>query len=161
MIREGTRDDIPRCAEIIADSLLWRTYNRTVEDAASGIESTFIPGSRMLVYEEDGDTLGFVILYERGVFGEYGYIRLIGVDSACRGKGIGGLLLDAAEEYLFTLRPWVFLTVTEFNTGAQRFYYRRGYEKIGEIPDYRRPGIAEHMLLKRKDRTLPGTSPAQ
>lgn len=159
MIREGTRADIQRCAEIIADSLLWRTYGRTVADAASSIESTFIPGSRMLVYDEDGAAAGFVILYERGVFGEYGYIRLIGVDASRRGKGIGGLLLDAAEELLFTVRPWVFLTVTEFNTDAQRFYFRRGYEKIGEIPDYRRPGVAEYMLLKRRDRAVPGTSP--
>jgi ribosomal protein S18 acetylase RimI-like enzyme len=152
MIREGSRQDVRRCAEIIADSLLWRTYNRTIDDAAVSIESTFIPGSTLLVYEENGRINGFIILYERGVFCEYGYIRLIGVDSGYRGKGIGAALLTAAEERLFPINPLVFLTVTEFNTGAQRFYSRMGYEKIGEIPDYKHPGIAEYLLMKRKNR---------
>jgi ribosomal protein S18 acetylase RimI-like enzyme len=152
MIREGARTDIPRCAEIISDSLIWRTYDRTFADAVAAIEGSFPPDSHLWVHETDGMVDGFVIAYERGMFGEYGYIRLIGVDSARRGTGIGTELLAAAEEFLFTLRPWVFLTVTEFNTDAQRFYSRLGYRKIGEIPDYRRPGIAEFMLLKRRDR---------
>ena len=106
----------------------------------------------MWVYETGGMVTGFVIAYERGMFGEYGYIRLIGVDAARRGTGIGTALLATAEEHLFALRPWVFLTVTEFNTDAQRFYSRLGYAKIGEIPDYRRPGIAEFILMKRRER---------
>lgn len=152
MIREGTRGDIPRCAEIIADSLLWRTYDRTLEDAVAAIEGSFPPDSRMWVSESGGIVTGFVIAYERGMFGDYGYIRLIGVDAARRGAGVGSRLLAAAEEHLFALRPWVFLTVSEFNTDAQRLYSRRGYERIGAIPDYRRPGIAEFMLMKRRDR---------
>ena len=98
MIREGTRDDIRRCAEIITDSLIWQTYNRTVDDAITAIEGSCIPGSRRWVYESEGRVVGFVIAYERGMFGEYGYIRLIGVDAAQRGKGIGTALLATAEE---------------------------------------------------------------
>lgn len=153
MIRTGGWSDVSRCAEIISDSPLWRNYGRTRDDALAAVECAFLPGARMLVAGEGDETLGFIILYERGVFGEYGYIRLIGVDAAHRGRGIGAALLDAAEERLFALRPWVFLSVTEFNTDAQRFYSRRGYEKIGGIPDYRRPGTAEYLLMKRKDRT--------
>ncbi len=156
MIREGARPDVARCAEIIFDSLLWRFYHRTVEDAVASIESAFIPDSRLLVYEESGGIAGFVILYERGMFCEYGYIRLIGVDAGRRGNGIGAALLSAAEDRLFSLKPWIFLTVTEFNTDAQRFYFRLGYEKIGEIPDYKRSGIAEYLLMKRKDRDAAG-----
>lgn len=152
MIREGTRGDTRRCAEIITDSLLWRTYYRTVDDAVASIEGSFQPDSRRWVFETDGMVTGFIIAYERGMFGEYGYIRLIGVDAAYRGTGIGTALLTTAEDYLFTLHPWVFLTVTDFNTDAQQFYSRLGYEKIGRIPDYRRPGIAEFMLMKRYSR---------
>ena len=151
MIREGARDDIRRCAEIITDSIIWQTYDRTIDDAITAIEGSYLPGSQRWVYETDGRVTGFVIVYERGMFGEYGYIKLIGVDAAHRGTGIGTALLATAEEYLFQFRPWVFLTVTEFNTNAQRFYFRLGYVKIGGIPDCRRPGIAEFILMKRRN----------
>ena len=150
MIREGTRDDIPACAAIIADSLLWREFGRTIADAVDAVETSLIPGHRLWVHETDGRAEGFVIVYERGMMGEFGYIRLIGVSATRRGGGIGTVLLAKAEEHLFALSPFVFLTVTDFNTDARRLYERLGYERIGEIPDYRRPGTGEFLMLKRR-----------
>ncbi len=150
MIREGTRDDIPDCAAIIADSLLWREFGRTVEHAVAVLADSFNPGQRLWVHVNDGRPDGFVIAYERGMMGEFGYIRLIGVAAAKRGCGIGSSLLAAAEEHLFTLSPFVFLTVTDFNTDARRLYERLGYELVGGISDYRRQGTGEFLLLKRR-----------
>lgn len=150
MIREGSREDIPACAAIIADSLLWRGFDRTVEDAVDAVAGSFIPGHRLWIHEDCGKTDGFVIVYEHGMMGEFGYIRLIGVSAARRGGGIGTGLLAKAEEHLFALSPFVFLTVTDFNIDARRLYERLGYERIGEIPDYRRPGAGEFLMLKRR-----------
>ena len=150
MIREGTRDDIPACAAIIADSLLWREFERTVEQAVVVLADSFNPGQRLWVHEDEGRPDGFVISCERGMMGEFGYIRLIGVAAARRGRGIGASLLAAAEDHLFALSPFVFLTVTDFNTDARRLYERLGYELVGGIPDYRRQGTGELLLLKRR-----------
>jgi len=150
MIREGTRDDIPFCAAIIADSFLWRSFDRTVEHAVDVLTSSFAPGQRLFVHEDGGRPDGFVIVYERGMMGEFGYIRLIGVSSSKRGQGIGTRLLEAAETHLFTLSPFVFLTVTDFNTNARKLYEHLGYERIGDIPDYRRQGTSEFLYLKRR-----------
>ncbi len=150
MIRKGTRDDIPACAAIIADSPLWRGFDRTVDDAVDAVETSLIPGHCLWVHETDGSADGFVIVYERGMMGEFGYIRLIGVAASRRGSGIGTGLIAKAEEHLFALSPFVFLTVTDFNGDARRLYERLGYVRIGEIPDYRRHGTGEYLMLKRR-----------
>ena len=56
--------------------------------------------------------------------------------------------MDAAEAAILEGGPNVFLLVSEWNTRAQRFYERRGYRRIGDVPDYVRVGITEVLYRK-------------
>jgi ribosomal protein S18 acetylase RimI-like enzyme len=83
------------------------------------------------------------------MMGEFPFVRALGVRRDVRGKGIGTELLAFAEERMFRLKPLLFMLVSDFNEGAQRLYRRLGYERVGAIPDYKKPGIGEYILMKR------------
>ena len=53
-----------------------------------------------------------------------------------------------AEKRIFSETPNVFVCVSSFNKGAQRFYERLGYEVIGELRDYIISGHSEILLRK-------------
>jgi ribosomal protein S18 acetylase RimI-like enzyme len=158
-IRLFEERDLAPCAALMAATPLWQRYGVTVQSAAErlsvglrrmrepDIESS---ATRLFVAEsETGATIGFVWAVRRGAFDKSGYIPLLGVESSLRGSGAGAELLAAAEDYLRPV-PDVFLLCTDFNTGAQRFYERHGYVRVGLLPDYILPGIAE--LIYRKHR---------
>lgn len=94
----------------------------------------------------DGHLVGFVIVNMNGQF--VGYVQSICVAEAWRGQGIGSHLMDFAEGFIFKRTRNVFLLVSAFNSGAQRFYKRRGYESIGKLPDYLVRGYTEILLRK-------------
>ena len=65
-----------------------------------------------------------------------------------RGNGIGTQLLQFCEERIFNVSPNVFICVSSFNSGAQRLYYKLGYQKIGELKDFIVHGHSEILLRK-------------
>jgi ribosomal protein S18 acetylase RimI-like enzyme len=87
---------------------------------------------------------------EKGAFNRSGYIMLIGVRTEMQGHGVGRALMLAAESALFAQVADVFLLVSDFNSAAQAFYQRLGYEQVGAIPDYVMPGITELIFHKRR-----------
>jgi len=52
------------------------------------------------------------------------------------------------EQRILRDTPNVFLCVSSFNDGAQRFYGRLGYEVVGELRDLIVPGHAEILMRK-------------
>ncbi len=92
---------------------------------------------------------GFLWYVVDGAFVRSGYIMLIGIAAAWQRRGIGRLLMDAAENELFCQVADVFLLVSDFNEPAHRFYKKLGYAQVGVIPDYVTPGIAELIYRKR------------
>ena len=77
-----------------------------------------------------------------------GYIQSIGVAPEWRSRGIGRRLVAYAEERIFREAPNVFICVSSFNAGAQRFYRSLGYEAIGELKDFVVRGHSEILLRK-------------
>jgi ribosomal protein S18 acetylase RimI-like enzyme len=53
-----------------------------------------------------------------------------------------------AERRIFRHAPNVFITVSSFNSGAQRLYDRLGYDVVGELEDFIIPGHSELLLRK-------------
>ena len=150
MIREAGKEDLQACAEILADCLMWEKYERTLVDAAKFMEGEFYSGHHIWVYIESDTVIGFIGAIEQGMMSEFTYIRMLAVEKHHRGMGIGSQLLNYSEERMFSLSPLIFMMVPDFNVDAQRLYYRLGYKKVGEIPDYKKQGINEYLLLKRK-----------
>lgn len=149
-IRPFRAEDLDACAALLLALPLWRQYHVTPEAARALFLRALGGELRSQVAEESGRVVGVVVYTLRGTFDHSGYVRAVGVAEDVQGRGVGGRLMDAAEEEIFQAGPNVFLLVTSTNTGAQRFYERRGYRRVGEIPDYVRPGITE--VLYRKTR---------
>jgi ribosomal protein S18 acetylase RimI-like enzyme len=92
--------------------------------------------------------VGFVWFQVRGTFAHSGYVRWIATAPSVRGQGVGAALLRSAEARILRHGPNVFLLVSHFNRRAQCFYRALGYERVGVLRDYVRPGIHEHVYRK-------------
>jgi [ribosomal protein S18]-alanine N-acetyltransferase len=61
------------------------------------------------------------------------YMSLLTVDPDYRHTGVGNALMDYAEKLIYAQTKNVFLCVASFNTGAQKFFERRGYRSVGVL----------------------------
>jgi len=95
---------------------------------------------------EGGQLAGFVVVAMYGTF--RGYIQVLFVSPGQRGRGVGEALMDFAEKKIFARSPNVFLCVSSFNKGAQRFYRRLGYKRAGLLKDFFMTGSDELLLRK-------------
>lgn len=148
-IRPLQPGDLPACSQILLDNPLWQRYHLTRLGADQMLTAALASGATILTAQLADLVAGFVWYVERGAWDRSGYIRLIGVSPHFQGQRIGEALMSAAEARVAEHSPDMFLLVTDFNTGAQRFYQRLGYFQIGSIPDYVVPGISELIFYKR------------
>jgi [ribosomal protein S18]-alanine N-acetyltransferase len=93
-----------------------------------------------------GEPAGFLMISMQGAF--VGYVQLLGVAPAFRGRGVGKALVEYAERRIFRETPNVFICVSDFNPEAQGFYAKMGYQKVGELTDFIVAGHAEILLRK-------------
>ncbi|HEV2283560.1 MAG TPA: N-acetyltransferase [bacterium] len=142
--------DVEACAAIMSGLPLWREYGVTIREARETFTASLRGAAQVHVAEDAGRVVGFVEYLVRGTFGHSGYVWAVGVAADAQGRGVGARLMDAAEGAIFDTGPNVFLLVSASNAGAQRFYERRGYRRIGELTDYVGPGLTE--ILYRKTR---------
>jgi len=147
-IRPFRETDVETCASLMVDLPLYGRYGVTGKDARALFARTLAGASRALVAEDAGGVLGFVVYSLHGTFDHSGYVRAIGVAARAQRRGVGGRLMEAAEREIFSRGPNVFLLVSADNADARRFYERRGYREIGELPDYARAGITEVLYRK-------------
>ena len=131
------------CARMMADSEPWITLRR---DYDASLEVMSDPMREAYVALVDGEIAGFVVLLMHGVF--VGYVQSVGVAPRWRGRGIGTDLMCFAERRILRDAPNVFITVSSFNTGAQRLYERLGYDVVGELEDFIIPWHSELLLRK-------------
>jgi len=125
MIREYTPEDRKKIKHLYRDALF--------------LEPTFScyldKHYKPFVYEEDEKILGVIMLLQDylmlDVFNLY-------VDIDHRRKGIGQILLNFAEEYARKKElHGVKLETGKDNKEAQKFYLKCGYQKVGEVKNYR------------------------
>lgn len=140
--------DVAACAALMRRIPLWAQYGVTEEEARAVFRGALAGWAEVRVAERDGGVVGFVEYVLRGTFGHSGYVWALGVAPEAQGRGVGAALMDTAEDEIFRHGPNVFLLVAAGNAAAQRFYERRGYRRVGEIPDYIRAGLTE--LIYRK-----------
>src|SRR5579859_7698441 len=135
MFRALQPQDAPAVGRLMSEHPLWG--DRDHEEQSRRIARLLGRGEYGLIAEyvqdDDRGLAGFTIMSD-GTFGDHGYIRLIGIQQGLTGQGIGTRLLHEAE-ILFVQRQIrrAFLLCTDWNTAAQAFYERHGYERVGVL----------------------------
>jgi ribosomal-protein-alanine N-acetyltransferase len=137
------RREAEACAEMMAASEPWTTLGRGYEEQLRIITD---PSREVYVAVAERKVVGFVVIEMNGSF--KGYVKSICVSPGLRGRGVGSTLITYAEDRIFRETPNVFLCVSDFNVGAQRFYRRLGYETVGELRDYVVAGHSEVLMRK-------------
>lgn len=148
-----------------------RTARASDVDALAAIENAVFQGDRIsrrsfrqlieretaetLIAESEGRVAGYaIILFRKGSGVARLYSIATGLDFG--GRGIGRLLLDAAEDVAFEHgRLLLRLEVREDNARAIHVYDKAGYRKIGREADYYEDGATAW----RYEKTLRGDVP--
>ena len=97
--------------------------------------------------DQNSRALGFILLAPHGLAGSP-YIACIAVSPEAQGRSVGSQLMQFTERH-FHGRSHLFLLVSSFNSRAQQFYRRHGYEFIGELKDYVVAGHSELIFHNR------------
>lgn len=97
-----------------------------------------LPNAHLYVDEEDGEIAGFV-----GMQGDY--IAGIFVKRECRGRGVGGKLIDFLKQKHNRLQ----LSVYEKNEAAYNFYSKRGFKVVKKSIDQEK-GAADCLMEWKK-----------
>ena len=140
-------DDVPGIVRWMVELPLWKRYGVTEASASGQFSDAIQRGDLLLVSDANAEVCGFAWCARGAAFGRSDYLRLIGVRADCSGQGMGAALLGEVEAQ--TQSRDLFLLVSDFNEGAQRFYRRMGYEPIGAIPGYVLPDVTELIFRKR------------
>ena len=143
-ITRAQEAEVEWCAQLMAGTDPWITLRRDLEQCRTTLRR---PERELFVAHEAGQPVGFILTHPTGCAGS-AYIASVAVVESARGKGIGAQLLAFAERQAAG-RRFIFLCVSSFNRRAQELYYRLGYTRVGEIPDYVIDGYSELLLCKR------------
>jgi len=148
-VRPLAAAEIPALARALAGVPLMVRYGRTPEALEAALRAANARGERLLVADERGAIRGLAWFLTQGTLALGGYLRLIAMLPGAEGKGAGAALLAAFEAETSKESRHAFLLVSDFNDGAQRFYERHGYARVGALPALVLPDVAEVMYWKR------------
>jgi ribosomal protein S18 acetylase RimI-like enzyme len=141
--------DVPALAEGLSRLPLMVRYGRDAGRIAADLSRALGRGDGLLVEEADGAVRGLAWFLRAGTLAMGGYLKLVAVLPGAQGGGAGAALLDAFEAEVASESRHAFLLVSDFNEGAQRFYERHGYVRVGAVPGLVLPDVAEVIYWKR------------
>lgn len=149
-IRKARASDVDDLAAIenavfASDRISRRSFRKLIERETA----------ETLIGECDGKVAGYaIVLFRKGSGVARLYSIAVGLEFA--GRGVGRLLLEAAEDTAFEHgRMMLRLEVREDNQRAIRIYEQSGYRKIGREPGYYEDG----QTALRYEKTLRGDVP--
>jgi [ribosomal protein S18]-alanine N-acetyltransferase len=137
--------DVRFCAGFLVASEPWITLGLTLEQAVHRLTD---PAREIHVATVKEQITGVLVLFLGGTL--KGYIQILAVHPDWRSRGVGKQIIAFAEEQIFRTSPNVFLCVSSFNTRAQRFYERLGYQRVGELTNFVVKGHAEFLMRKTR-----------
>jgi GNAT superfamily N-acetyltransferase len=131
-IEIATAADAPRLAALInrafAVERFFMTRDRTTPDQ---VRALFADGIFLVV--ADGDELAACVYVERR--GDRAYVGMLAVDPSRQGRGLGGLMMDAAERRAVEVGcRGVDIRVVNLREELPSFYRARGYVERGVAP---------------------------
>jgi ribosomal protein S18 acetylase RimI-like enzyme len=148
-VRAARPGDVPKLAAGVWDLPLLRRYGASEQGLRRDLEGALARGEGLVVAAHDGEPIGFAWFLEKGAFALGGYLRLIAVRSEHQRLRLGSRLLDEVERRVAERSRATFLFVSDFNVDAQRFYERRGYQRVGTLRAFLRPDIDELVYWKQ------------
>ncbi len=134
------------CLWELWNSELGKTYFKDINETKKTFDK-IVSGENLLIAVDDDRFVGFICYSETGTFNTFPFIHLFVIAEALRGRGYGGEVLDAIESDV-RKNGRVFLLVGDFNRRAQAFYEKRGYVKVGSIPQLYDKNVTEHLMMK-------------
>jgi GNAT superfamily N-acetyltransferase len=142
--------DIPGIAALMAASVLLRRYDVTARGARVSVTEALRAGDVLLVARDGNVIVGFAWSIATRALDSAAYLRLLLVNEDRRSHGVGAALLVRTERAARAAGSrHMVLLVTATNRRARAFYSRQGYDHIGHLPGFVRPGIAESLYVKR------------
>ncbi|HEY5628054.1 MAG TPA: GNAT family N-acetyltransferase [Candidatus Limnocylindrales bacterium] len=134
-VRPATPDDAERLASLLTDE----GYPAGSSDLAARIERYASLGSQVLVAEAAGDVVGFVtvlVLPRFEVDDLFARVTSLVVDAGVRERGIGRLLMQAAEDQAKAAgAAWLEVTAGHHRPDARRLFESLGFD----------PGVAAYL----------------
>ena len=149
MIRPLLSADLKALALGLAELPLLRRYGRSASKLEATLSAALARGEGLLIAEERGEPAGLAWFLTSGTLALGGYLRLLAVLGQFQGRGIGTALLAAYEAETARASAHAFLLTSASNAGAQRFYERLGYRRVGVLPSLVVPGEDEALYWKR------------
>ncbi len=143
-----THADLGSCADVVDGLAFFRRYGLSGASAARALEGGLDSGDALHVARSADAILGFTWVMSRGTFGRGAYLRLIAVDHARRGQGVGRALMADLERRHLASSGGVSLLVTSTNAPAIAFYRALGYDRVGTLASFVKPGVDEVLFYK-------------
>ena len=131
------------CAVMLANSEPWITLGMDMDQVMMNLNNTL--NEVFAVYIKD-EIIGTIVIQTKGAF--TGYLKSIAVKPDFRGNNLGEFMMEFVEDYILSKSQNVFLCVSSFNTKAQKFYLKLGYEIIGTLKNYIVEGHDEILMRK-------------
>ena len=148
-VREALAAELPSLAAAVSAQPLLTRYDVTAEKLARDLGGAIERGEGLLVVEDEDGAAGFAWYLSCGTFVSGGYLRLIALAPGREGQGLGAALLDEVEKRAAATTHNFFLLVSHWNEAAQRFYQRRGYERVGVLAKFVRADTDEIIYCKK------------
>ena len=140
---------VPEIANLMAASPLLGRYGITRTSARASLGEGIRAGDLLLLGVERGEIVGVAWVVLTRALDRAAYLRLLLVAEGSQRRGVGSALLhDAERRVQRSGSRHMILLVTTANRRARAFYRREGYRKVGDLPDFARPGISESMYVK-------------
>jgi ribosomal-protein-alanine N-acetyltransferase len=137
------KQDFEACARMMAETDPWITLGMENDQCLRAFDGSF---REVFVLKKASVIIGFVVMQPLGTF--KGYIQTICINKANRGAGYGTKLLQFCEERILSYSPNIFICVSSFNQKALQLYLQFGFELVGELKDFIKPGFTELLLRK-------------
>lgn len=149
-IVHATRRHVPAITELMAASPLLRRYRVTRPSAMSSVEDGLRARELILVaVDDDAAVVGLAWVIVTRALDRSAYLKLLLVGEEHQSRGSGAALLARAErDARASGSRHLVLLVTRANRRARSFYEGRGYVRVGDLPGFARPGIAESLYVK-------------
>lgn len=141
IVRKIKKLTVTNVLSLIHGQSPWRELKFTKKDAVNMAKGSL--RREILAAYVDGELVGFA-LFHYGFLGG-AYLNNLVVKDGYRGLKIGEKLMREMENEVFAKSKNLFLLVSSFNKGAQKFYRRLKYKKVG---------VLKAILLKKYDEYL-------